>query len=114
MTCDGTAKLPSDYLSDCTRRHGLGGGTALHGRPGEALAFSRPPALQQDVQHVAVLIDRPPQVVEILVDRKKDLIQMPLITWLGPPAPQLIGVSVAKLQAPLADGLIGHDLPTDE
>jgi hypothetical protein len=36
---DGTAKLAGDYLSDRTRRHGLGDGATLYGGPGEALAL---------------------------------------------------------------------------
>jgi putative NIF3 family GTP cyclohydrolase 1 type 2 len=40
--------------------------------------------LNQNVQHVAVLIDRSPQVVASAVDAEIDLIQRPLIPASGP------------------------------
>ena len=33
---------------------------------------------------------------------------MPLVTWSGSSALQLIGIILPKLQTPLADGLVGH------
>ena len=48
------------------------------------------------------------------VDRHKDCIEVPLVTWLGASTLQLIGVVLSKLQTPLADGLMGHHDPTGE
>lgn len=38
-----------------------------------------PPALHENIQDVAVLIHRPPQIVTFAVNSEKDLIQMPLV-----------------------------------
>ncbi len=44
-----------------------------------------PSALRQDIQHVALLVNCPPQVVPLPVDLEEDFIQMPLVP--GPCAP---------------------------
>src|SRR5262249_37055369 len=66
------------------------------------------PALDQDVEHVVVLVDSTPQGVPFAIDREKDLIEMPFVPWLGASTLQLIGVVLPKLQTPLADGLMSH------
>ncbi len=38
-----------------------------------------PAALHQNLQHVAFLVDRPPQLVRLLVDLEEDFIQVPLV-----------------------------------
>ena len=49
-----------------------------------------------------------------LVDREKHLVQVPLVARPGPSMPELIGIGLPELQAPLPDGFIGHDHPTGE
>ncbi len=71
-------------------------------------------ALHQDIEHVAVLIHRPPEVMPLTLDRQEDLIQMLLIPGLRPAVAQLIGIVLAELPAPLADRFIGHDDATGE
>ena len=71
-----------------------------------------PPALHQDIEHVPVLIHRPPQIVTFAFDGQKHLIQVPLVPGPGTSATELIGILLAKLAAPLADGFVGHDDPT--
>src|SRR5712692_10697046 len=66
-------------------------------------------ALDQDVQHVALLIHGLPEVVTLALDRQKHLIHMPFVTRSGASAPELIGVPLSEFAAPLADGLIGDD-----
>jgi hypothetical protein len=68
--------------------------------------------LHKDIQHTAVLIHRPSQIMASALNREKHLIEMPYITWSGTPAPELIGILLPKLAAPLTDGLIGHRDPT--
>jgi hypothetical protein len=63
---------------------------------------------------MAILINRPPQIIPLALDCQKDLIEMPLIPGLRPAVAQLIGICLAKLPAPLANGFIGHDDPTSE
>ena len=57
---------------------------------------------------MAVLIDRPPEIMALTVDREKYLIEVPLIARPGTPTAQLIGVLLTKLAAPFTDGLISH------
>ena len=67
-------------------------------------------ALDQDIQHVPVLINGPPEVVPFAVDGEEDFLQMPLIARSRTPASQLIGIGPPKLPAPMAYGFIGqHD-----
>ena len=73
-----------------------------------------PPSLYQDVEHHAILIYGPPQIMPFLVDREEHFIQMPLITRPGTPATQLVGVLLAKLATPPADGFVGDDDTADE
>jgi hypothetical protein len=68
-----------------------------------------PPALHQDVEHVALLIHGPPEIVTLSGDGQKRLIQMPFVARTGAPTPELIGLGLAKLATPFPDGLIRHD-----
>ena len=71
-------------------------------------------ALHENIEDIAILIHRPPEVMALAMYREEYLVQVPLVAWLGSPATPLIGVCLAKLPAPLADGFIGHDGATDE
>src|SRR4029453_4146193 len=64
-------------------------------------------ALHQNIQDIIVLIHRPPQVMAFPMDRQKNLIQVPLVPWLGTSTLQPIRVVLPKLQTPLADGFMG-------
>lgn len=66
------------------------------------------PALHQDIQHVPLLIDCPPQIMMLAFDRQKHLIEVPFIAGPGAAATELIGILLAELATPLADGLIGY------
>jgi hypothetical protein len=68
-----------------------------------------PPVLHQDIQHHAVLVDSPPEVLALAVDLDEDLVQVPLVTRPGLAAAQRIGVLLPELHAPAADGLVGDD-----
>jgi hypothetical protein len=62
-----------------------------------------PPALHQNVEDVPLLIDRTPEVMAFPVDRQEHFIQVPLVAELGPSMPELIGIPLAELAAPLPD-----------
>jgi hypothetical protein len=62
--------------------------------------------LHQDIEHVPVLIHRPPEVVPVAVDAEKDFVQMPCVTRAGASTTQLIRICLAKLATPLADGFV--------
>jgi hypothetical protein len=64
-----------------------------------------PPPLHQDIKDVPFLVHRPPEIVAFTTDREKDLVQVPLVAGLGPSMPELIGIGLAELAAPLPDGL---------
>jgi hypothetical protein len=78
-------------------------GEELLGGPRIALA------LDEDVQDVALLVDRPPEVLSLAVDLDENLVQVPLVAGLGAAAAQLSGVGRAQLRAPLPDGLVRDD-----
>src|SRR5262249_25771439 len=65
------------------------------------------PALDQNVEDVVVLVDSAPQVMAFAMNRQKHLVQIPLVSWLGTSTLQSIGIVLAKLQTPLADGFMG-------
>src|SRR5512134_1257616 len=67
-----------------------------------------PPALDQDVEHVIVLIDGAPEIMALTIDGQEDFIQMPFVPWLGASTLQLIRIVLPKLATPLADGLMSH------
>src|SRR5215467_4299419 len=66
------------------------------------------PALHEDVKHVIVLVDSPPQVMPLTLNGKKYLIQVPLVARSRAPVTELIGVVLPKLPAPLTDSFIGY------
>jgi hypothetical protein len=68
----------------------------------------------KDLEDMAILIDRPSEIVPLTMNREKDLIQMPLITPSTATAPKMVGISLAVLLAPLTDRLIRRDVPTGE
>ena len=72
------------------------------------------PALHQDIQHIAVLIHRPPQIVTLTMNGQKDFIQVPFVTRPRAAAPELIRILLAKLATPLTDGFVGDNDATDE
>ena len=78
-------------------------------------AFSRTPIaarLEQDVDHVAVLVNGAPEIVLLTPNVHEEFIQVPRITQatLSPLEPtSILGT---ELPAPLSDGLVGdHDSP---
>ena len=90
------------------------------GQPFEQLAeeFLRgllvPATLDQNVQHVAVLIHGTPQVMPCPMDSEKHLVQVPLVARPRTPAPELIGIGLSKFPAPLPDRFVGDDDATGE
>ena len=58
------------------------------------LAALAPGGLHEDVQHVAVLVDGPPQVLPIAVDLQEDLVQVPFVAGSGLAAAQAVRVRV--------------------
>jgi hypothetical protein len=80
----------------------------------EELLWLVPPALREDVEHVAVLIHGSPQIVAFTRNREGDLIQVPCVSRSGPAAAELIGIGLAERAAPRPDGLIRYNHATDK
>ena len=73
-----------------------------------------PPTLHQDIENRAILIDRPPEVVSLAIDRAEHFVQMPLVAWSRAATAQCIGILLPKLPAPLADRFGRHEYATRE
>src|SRR5262245_33244193 len=65
--------------------------------------------LHQDIQHVPILIDCPPQIVVLTLDDQRHFIEVPFVARPGTAATKLIGILLAKLATPLANSFIGYD-----
>jgi hypothetical protein len=72
------------------------------------------PTLHKNIQDIAVLITSPPKMVAFAVDREKDLIQAPLITWSRPPAPQLAAILLSNFPTQFSDRPMCDNDPTCE
>jgi hypothetical protein len=69
---------------------------------------SVPPALDEDVEDAAVLVDGPPQIAHRPVDLDVHLVQMPLVARARPPAAQAPGAGGTERGTPGPDRLIRH------
>ena len=70
------------------------------------------PALDQNVEHDARLINGSPQPVRHAGDLEHDLVEVPFVTSAGQPAADLVGEFLAKLACPLPHGLVAdNDAP---
>jgi hypothetical protein len=71
------------------------------------------PPWHQDIQHVAVLVHGPPQIMLFAVNGQKNFIQVPFVPRPGTPASDLVGVLLTRLATPLPDRFVRHDHATD-
>lgn len=68
-------------------------------------------ALDEDVEHVAILINGSPENVLLSTNGKHDLIHIPLVPTTRATTAQFIGIGLAAFQTPLSNCFIGHDNP---
>jgi hypothetical protein len=66
------------------------------------------PGLHQDIDDVAVLMDSPPEVLQLAVDFQEKLIQMPGVTEATPQSLQFPGVVRTKLLTPAPNRFVGN------
>ena len=67
-------------------------------------------ALDQHIEHVPMLINGPPKIMQFAPDADKHLVQKPFVAGLRPPPLERLGIGSPEAQAPLADGLVAdHD-----
>ena len=66
-----------------------------------------PPGLDEDVEHVAILVDRSPEILPPALNRDEELVQVPRIAEATFSPLEPASVFGAELPTPLADRLIG-------
>src|SRR5437868_13963978 len=67
------------------------------------------PALDQDVEHDAGLVDGSPKPMLYPGNFEHDLVQMPFVANPRKAATDLVGKRLAKLARPLSDGFVADD-----
>ena len=67
--------------------------------------------LNEDVNHVSVLINRPPEIVALATDGDEELVQMPGVAEAALSPLEPTGVLAAELAGPLADRLVRNGHP---
>jgi hypothetical protein len=67
------------------------------------------PRLHQDVDYVAILIDCAPEKLQLAVDSKEDLVQMPVVAEPALSSLQLAAIICAELLTPPPNRFIGYD-----
>src|SRR3954453_18563518 len=67
------------------------------------------PALDQHVEHNAVLVYRTPQPVLLAGDFDGDLVQVPFVSGTEQPPADPVGEVLAELERPLPPALVAHD-----
>ncbi len=67
--------------------------------------------LEQDVDHVAVLIDRTPEILPPTLDGHEEFVQVPRIAQPTLATLERTGVLGTELQTPQSDGLVSDDDP---
>jgi hypothetical protein len=60
-------------------------------------AFFVASALDEDVEHVAILINGSPQVMSLATDREEDLVQVPFVSTTRTVTTQFIGILFMRL-----------------
>ena len=68
--------------------------------------------LEENVDRVPVLVDRPPEVETLSPDRDKEFVQMPNVAQSAFPAPQPSGISWPEFETPVSDRLVRNVDPS--
>jgi hypothetical protein len=76
--------------------------------------FGVSPRLHQDVEHVAVLVNRTPQIAPLAIDLDEHLIEVPFVARAGSARAQLVGVVLSECGTPGADRLVGDHHPAGQ
>ena len=80
--------------------------------PKEAFGSVLIPAfLEQDIQHLAILIDGTPQLVALSINRDKHFVKIPRVTQPHLAVTQLRGEGRPKFQTPLTDRFVANGYP---
>jgi hypothetical protein len=102
LGCGVAAQLVGDQH---TRRAAL----LLHELAEQAFGgFLVAPALDQDIENEAFLVDRAPEPVLLAGDGNDNLVEVPFVAAARGASTDAVGEFTAEFQAPLADRLISH------
>jgi hypothetical protein len=72
------------------------------------------PRLDQEIEHLAFVVDRAPEIMDPAPDADKDLVEMPA-RGARASLPDPHGIDAPEFEHPLADGFVGHvDTPLGE
>ena len=63
--------------------------------------------LDYQLEHLALVVDGAPDIVDPALDSDEDLVQMPAVAGRRASLPDLLGIGGAELERPTADGLVG-------
>jgi hypothetical protein len=69
------------------------------------------PRLDENIHHVTILVDSPPQIPSLTLDSHEQFIQVPRVAQATLPSPESPGVFNTKLPTPLSDRLVGYSNP---
>jgi hypothetical protein len=67
--------------------------------------------LNEDVDHIPILVDSPPKIVPLALDVHEELVQVPGVSHATLPTSEVPCVLRSELPTPLPDGLVGDDDP---
>jgi hypothetical protein len=65
--------------------------------------------LNEDVDHVSILVDSPPEIVPLALDVHEELVQVPHVSLTSLSTPKVPSVIESELLTPLPNGLVGDD-----
>ena len=66
------------------------------------------PGLDEDVDHIAVLVNGTPQILALALDVHDQFVQVPGVAQASSPAPERPGVRRTECPTPLPNRLVGH------
>ena len=69
------------------------------------------PALDEDIENKALLVDRAPAPVLLASNAADDLVEVPFVAAAGGSPTDAVGEFLAEFQAPLPDRLVGNRVP---
>ena len=65
--------------------------------------------LNEDVDHIPILVNSPPQIMPLALNVHEELVQVPDVSHTTLPTPEVPCVVESELLTPLPNGLVGDD-----
>ena len=62
--------------------------------------------LDENIDYVTILVDSPPQILSLTLDRHEQFVQVPGVAQASLPSPERPGVFDTELPTPLSDGFV--------